>query len=53
MMGHRLAGWAWRRLVAPRLVVVIARKGDDVYMLAPEQIDLVLLEGRRFDRGNR
>lgn len=50
-MGHRLAGWAWRRLVVPRLVVVIARRGDDVYMLAPEQVDLVLLEGKRFDRG--
>ena len=46
-----LAEWAWRRLVAPRLVVVIARKGDDVYMLAPDQMEMVWLKGRRFDRG--
>jgi hypothetical protein len=50
-MSRRVAWWAWRRLVLPRLVVVIARKGDDVYMLHPDQLDLVLLEGRRFDRG--
>lgn len=41
----RLAVWAYRKLVRPMLLGVIARKGDDVYMLAPEQLELVFHGG--------
>lgn len=47
---HFLHRWAWR-FASRRIVCVIARKGADVYMLAPDQMEVVWLEGRRFDRG--
>jgi len=48
-MRHLLHRWAWK-FACRRIVCVIARKGTDVYMLSPVQMEIVWLEGRRVDR---
>lgn len=37
----RVALWVYYRWAYPRLIGYIARKGSDVYMLAPEQVEVI------------